>query len=408
MRHQVYHAATHSNTYHGTQDFKTDGTPLVQTDLVHQPAAPFPDLETKAEWATHVTVTDYLGSTASSVLHHLTRRITSRSGTDINLYEIAAGAGAKERATRDALATLIRMGHILTRRQQNKPTTHFLPVDRILNTSSWYPRADLGFTRDNLKKRGSPHTPPQMAESAPHYGEKNRRAQSALLVPTKNPETADSAPPDLTKKAGLADSAPSHGEIRRDINSSQPLLKREESNQQTPDLFNLSSTPSSEYPHRADSAPKNTHHPGADAALSATHVPEIFSLSNPEHADSAPHQLQPKGAQSAPITPDAVRHFSRGADSAPQAPPDQFDEDYVRQTLNLYRELGIQTWTNDQAALKTYRRDYPKFIHDLQGWRKRQQRPSQHTPPQTAHHRDKYLKDYLEASQRATTPAVPC
>ena len=195
MQHIVYHAATHNNTYPRNKDFRTNGVPLVQVDEAHQAAVPFPDLETRAEWATHVTVTDDLGSTASSVLHHLTRRITSRSGTDINLYEIAAGAGAKERATRDALATLISMGHILTRREQNKPTIHCLPVDRILNTSSWYPRADLGFTRDNLKKRGSPHTPPQMAESAPHYGEKNKGAQSALLVPTKNPETADSAPP---------------------------------------------------------------------------------------------------------------------------------------------------------------------------------------------------------------------
>ena len=400
MRHQVYHAATHSNTYHGTQDFKTDGTPLVQTDLVHQAAAPFPDLETKAEWATHVTVTDYLGSTASSVLHHLTRRITSRSGSNMNLYEIAAGAGAKERATRDALATLIRMGHILTRRQQNKPTTHFLPVDRILNTSSWYPRADLGFTRDSLRKRESPHTPPQTAELAPQHVDNNKGAEFAPLVPSIEPELAESAPPDPATDAETAKSAPPRTEIRRDINISQFLQTIEQSDQQTCDLLNSSSTPRSQEPRCADSAPKGRDPHSAHSALPATQESGISRRSKPEHADSTPHQLQTKGALSALPTPADVAHLPWGAESALPTPPDQFDEDYVRQALRLYRELGIQGWTSDTAAVKKYEKDYPKFIHDLRGWQKRQQEPPQRTAPQTAHHRDKYLNDYLKAKQR--------
>ena len=384
------------------------GPPLVHTDLVHQAAAPFPDLETKAEWATHVTVTDHLGSTASSVLHHLTRRITSRSGSNMNLYEIAAGAGAKERATRDALAALISRGHILTRRQQNKPTIHFLPVDRILNTSSWYPRADLGFTRDSLKRRGAPATPPQTAEFAPQHTENNRGAKSAPPFPAIDPESAESAPRNPTTDAETAESAPPHGEIRRHINISPSPQPVDIPDQETHDLLKSFSNPHPEYPRCADSAPKEPEPSSVHSAPPATQGPETSRQSGLERADSTPLQLQHEGAPSAPPTPDVLAHFPWGAESALVAPPDQFDEDYVRQALRLYRKLGIQGWTSDTAALKKYEKDYPKFLHDLRGWQKRQEEPSQQTAPKAAHHRDKYLNDYLKAKQRAATAAAPC
>ena len=387
MQHQVYHAAAHSNTYRGIKDFTKDGVPLVQA------VEPFPDLETRAEWATHVTVTDNLGATATSVLHHLTLRITSRTGSNMNLYEIAAGAGAKERATRDALATLISMGHILTRRQQNKPTIHFLPVDNILNTSSWYPRADIGFTRDNLKRRQPQHAQPQMTDSAPlqhrehpklddtaplNYTENNELAEYALPYRPDYSQLAESAPPDQVGIPQFAKSAHPKEEIRRDINISRSPTKRRKKNQQPLHLLNPSSNPSHTTLQSVGSVPDQMDRGGAE---------------------SAPQQRQPRGAESARRTNTSGSPPAEGVESAP---PDHFDENYVRQTLRLYRELNIQRWTDDEAAVARYKRDYPKFLDDLRGWRKRQQTPSSHTAPQPAHSRDKYLKDYLQAQRRLT------
>lgn len=340
MQAGLYHASPSRAIPRGTTDFNQYGHNLPHPDVVHQAHSPFPDAETRSQWATYVIVTHEYSTSQAAILRYLCEKIKDHYGCNSTAYQIGRASRVKERTTQQALSRMVADRVLLPHRAGNSHTTYYLPVNWILDETAWYPNAELA---------GHPKAPYRMAH------EPSQNAESAF---TARKNDADSA-----------SSTTAHSEEETYILTD---LKQDNKFYNYPG-YNPEFSSSPRGPRKVpDANSAQTRYDSAEPQL--------------RNADPASTTKQQPHANVAPTS--THQHYADSAEPLP-APPPHFDENYVRQALAFYRALDIQTWNSEDAAVNIYRKDYPRFLRNLQTWQaKHATRHIQTATSQNPHRQD--------------------